>query len=286
MKIMLDGGNGLLGYDVAKILSAHHDTFVIKGRRDLDLNDFTALREKIESEKPDCYIHIAGIKDVDDAQRDPVGAYALNTIVPANIALVTGNMGIPMIHISTGGVFDGNTDKPYKEDDPVAPVNTYGNTKLKAEELVRYFNPKSFIIRVPLLFGAHGGKDRNPILKMLSRLEAGERGLLYTTDQISNPTYVVDIAYALEEVLESDKYGTYHLCNTSAASRYEYFSYIAHKMGYGDDATKPCLMGVKFAPREKNVVLDGSLFENTFHHPMRTWMEAMDDCIKEIKSEN
>ena len=113
MKIMLDGGNGLLGYDIAKILSEHHDTIVIKGRKDLDLNDFTALREKIESEKPDCYIHIAGIKDVDDAQRDPVGAYALNTIVPANIALITGNMGIPMIHISTGGVFDGNTDKPY-----------------------------------------------------------------------------------------------------------------------------------------------------------------------------
>ena len=285
MKIMMDGGNGLLGYDVAQILSEKHETVVIRGRKDLDLNDFTALREKIESEKPDCYIHIAGIKDVDDAQRDPVGAYALNTIVPANIALITGNMGIPMIHISTGAVFDGNTDRPYKENDPFNPVNTYGRTKLKAEELVRYFNPKSYIIRVPLLFGAHGGKERNPILKMIDRLEKGERGLQYTTDQVSNPTYVADIARALELLLVSDKYGTYHLGNREAATRYEYFSYSAEKLGYGKDATEPCLMGVKFAPREKNVVLDGSLFEETFNCRMRTWKQAMDDCIQEIKTQ-
>ena len=148
---------------------------------------------------------------------------------------------------------------------------------------MRYFNEKSFIVRVPLLFGAHGGIDRNPILKMKKRLEDGEKGLRYTTDQLSNPSYVLDLARAFEKLLDSDLYGTYNIGNNGEVSRYDYFRHIAMKLGFSGDELEPCLMGVKFAPREKSVVLDVTKFENTFGMKMRTWQEAMEDCVREIK---
>ena len=285
MKIIVDGVGGLLGSDVAAVLSKNHEVIAIHGRKQVDLTKFEEVKQLVELVDPDVFVHIAGMKDVDDSQRDPIGAYAINTLAPRNIAVVTGNRNKVMIHISSGAVFDGELGRPYTEFDQTNPVNIYGHSKLEAEELVRSYNHQSFIIRVPLLFGAHGSRLTNPIFRMIRRLEAGERGLQYTTDQLSNPSYTIDIAQAMEVLLGSEAYGTYNIGNSGEVSRYDYFKHIAQKMGYSGDELEPCLMGVKFAPREKSVVLDCRLFEETFHYRMRKWQEAMDDCIRQIKEE-
>ena len=283
MKIIVDGTNGLLGSDIVKVLSSKHEVIEIKGHADLDLTDYQAVKSKVEEVRPDVFIHCAGMKDVDDAQRDPIGAYAINTLAPKNIAVVTNALGIKMIHISSGAVFDGELGRPYTEYDKTNPVNTYGHSKLLAENEVKAYNPKSFVVRVPLLFGHNGRKSTNPVYKMIDKLDAGENDLPYTTDQLSNPTYCEDIAKALEVMLDSEAYGTYNVCNTGEVSRYDYFKYIAEHLGYDGSRLKPVLMGVKFAPREKSVVLDGTFFEKTFHYKMRSWQEAMEDNLKYLK---
>lgn len=283
MKIIVDGTNGLLGSDIAKVLSEKHEVIELKGHEDCDLTDYEQVKKKIEEIMPDVFIHCAGMKDVDDSERNPIGAYAINTLAPKNIALVTAKHNIKLFHISSGAVFDGELGRPYTEYDRTNPVNTYGHSKLLAETEVKTYNKKSFIVRVPLLFGHNGRRSGNPVYKMIDRLNAGENDLPYTTDQLSNPTYCEDIGKAIEVMLDSEAYGTYNVCNSGEVSRYDYFKYIAEHLGYDGNRLKPVLMGVKFARREKSVILDGTFFEKTFNYKMRSWTEAMDENLKFIE---
>lgn len=279
MKIIVDGVNGLLGSDIYEVLKRNYDVIPIYGQKDVDLTDYKAVKQFVQKNKPDIFIHCAGLKDVDVAQKDPLTTYNINTLATRNIAVTTAAIKSKMVHISSAAVFDGSLDRPYCEFDITNPVNIYGHSKYLAENEVKIYNNHSFIIRVPLLFGHNGRKETNPIYKMKKRLENGESDLLYTTDQISNPTYTVDVAKAIEIIMITDAYGTYNVGNSGEASRYDYFKYIAEKMGFDGTRIKPTLMGVKFAPREKKVVLDTSLIKKAFSIEMRSWQDAMEECL-------
>lgn len=281
MRIILDGAGGMLGSEIYRKLNDDYDVMAFWHRQDLDLCNYKIVREV--AEEADLWIHTAAMKDVDTAEKNEKESLRINTLATKNIALATGNVGIPIIHFSTSSVFDGHLNRSYNEFDPTHPLNYYGYTKLLAEENVKLYNRKHFILRVPLLFGAHGNPLTNPLLKMKELLDKGEKRIPYAIDQITNPTSCADVASAICCLITSDIYGTYHVCNIGEASRYDMHLYCANQLGYSKEYLQPVSAAVKFAPREKKVILDGSLFENTFNIKMRNWCDAMDEVIQECQ---
>lgn len=281
MKILIDGGSGLLGSELTYMLKNRHDLKILKGRKDADITDYHGLKKVIANFHPDVIIHCAGIKDIDFAEKNPSICYEVNVLGTKNMAVITGNLGIPIVHISSGSVYDGELGLPYTEFDKPHPVNVYGYSKLIAEENVKAYNRKHFILRLPLLFGIHGSKERNMIYSMKEKLAAGET-LSYSVEQICNPTYCMDVAKVIDVMIDTDAFGTYNICNSGNASRYEFYTYIAMKLGYSNKSISPVSGDTNYAKREKNIEFNPIAFQSTFQFRMRDWHEAMDECIKPL----
>lgn len=282
MKVIITGVSGLLGADIARVFEREHEVIALKGRKELNLTDAQAVMEYMLEKKPDLIINCAGFRMVDAAEEQRRMTYAINTFGAKNAALAASKLDIPLIHISSDSVFDGETEVPYHEYDKTNPINTYGRSKLMAEQEVRAVCRKHFIIRVPLLFGANGYTHSNYIYMMMEKLEAGER-ITYTTDQMCSPTYCVDVAEELLNMADTEFYGTYHIANTGTASRYNFYSACAAGLGYSVNHLVPILQKDRSAKRAKNTMFDSIAYTNTFHRTLRSWQDALEECLEEIK---
>lgn len=283
MKVIVTGASGLLGADIARVFAKEHEVIALKGRKELNLTDAQAVMEYMEGHKPDLIIHSAGFRMVDAAEEQRRMTFAINTFGTKNVALAAAKLDIPMIHISSDSVFDGETEVPYHEYDTTNPINTYGQSKLMAEQEVRAIHRKHFIIRLPLLFGAEGYTHSNYIFMMMDKLDAGEK-ISYTIDQMCSPTYCVDVAKELLVMAKTEYYGTYHIANTGIASRYDFYSACAAGLGYSTDQLIPILQKDRSAKRAKNTMFDSIAYTNTFHRTLRDWHEALDECLEEIRA--
>ncbi|HHU48224.1 MAG: dTDP-4-dehydrorhamnose reductase [Caldicoprobacterales bacterium] len=284
MKVIVTGASGLLGADIVRSFKkTGHAVIGLMGRKMLDVTKAKDVIEFVSEKKPDLVIHCAGFRMVDLAEKDPVTTYSVNTLGSKNVALACQKQDIPMVHISSDSVFDGESNKPYTEFDPPNPVNVYGHSKLMAECEVRTHCHKHFIIRVPLLFGALGYRESNYIYQMVRRLKDGER-LKFTTDQLCSPTYTKDVGDTLVQMVDSEYYGLYHLANQGEASRYCFYSYCAEKLGFSTDNIQPILQEEKPARRPKNTLFASISFNHTFPDlVMRDWRSAVEECVVELK---
>lgn len=282
MKVVVTGASGLLGADIVRVFEREHEVLALKGRKELNLTDAQAVMEYMKEKKPDLLINCAGFRMVDTAEEQRRMTFAINTYGAKNAALAASMLDIPLIHISSDSVFDGETEVPYHEYDKTNPINTYGQSKLMAEQEVRAVHRKHFIIRVPLLFGANGYTHSNYIYMMMEKLDAGEK-ITYTTDQMCSPTYCVDVAKELLNMAETEYYGTYHVANTGTASRYDFYCACALGLGYSADQLVPILQKDRSAKRAKNTMFDSIAYTNTFHRTLRDWHEALEECLKEMK---
>ncbi len=284
MKVIVTGASGLLGADIAAVFAREHEVVALKGRKELDLTDAQAVLAFMQEMKPDLIINCAGFRMVDMAEEQRRMTFAINTFGAKNAALAAARLDIPLIHISSDSVFDGETKVPYHEYDKTNPINTYGQSKLMAESEVRAVHRKHFIIRVPLLFGAKGYQHSNYIYMMMEKLDAGET-VSYTTDQMCSPTYCRDVAEELLNMAQTPYYGTYHIANTGIASRYEFYSACALGLGYSVNRLVPILQKDRSAKRAKNTMFDSIAYTNTFHRTLRGWKEALGECLEEIKEQ-
>ena len=282
MKVIITGASGLLGADIARVFEREHEVIALKGRKELNLTDAQAVMEYMLEKNPDLIITCAGFRMVDAAEEQRRMTYAINTFGAKNAALAASKLDIPLIHISSDSVFDGETEVPYHEYDKTNPINTYGRSKLMAEQEVRAVCRKHFIIRVPLLFGANGYTHSNYIYMMMEKLEAGE-SITYTTDQMCSPTYCVDVAEELLHMADTEFYGTYHIANTGTASRYNFYSACAVGLGYSVNQMVPILQKDRSAKRAKNTMFDSIAYTDTFHRTLRSWQDALEECLEEIK---
>jgi dTDP-4-dehydrorhamnose reductase len=163
-------------------------------------------------------INTAAMTDVDGCTRDPAAAYRANGLGPQNIALAAAASGAEVLHISTNEVFDGAATQPYCEWQPrqshqrLWTLQTGG--RVYTEQLLTRF----YIVRTAWLYAAEG---RNFPHRMIQLADERER-LRVVTDEIANPTYVVDLAAAIVQLIQTHAYGLYHLVNAGTASRYEF----------------------------------------------------------------
>lgn len=235
MKILIAGAKGLLGKRVVTTLEA--DGMIVSGFDvdQVDISNFNAVKAVVQAEKPDLIINCAAWTDVDGCAREPEKALQINGYGPQNLAIASHQIGAGILHISSNEVFNGKQSTPYLEYDTTEATNPYSVSKLVAERAIVAVNPRHYIVRTAWLFDAGG---RNFIHAILNATKAG-RALRVVTDEVANPTYNVDLAQAIGQLIKTGRYGTYHLVNSGACSRYTFARHVLDCAGFGDVEITP-----------------------------------------------
>ncbi|MEK6202069.1 MAG: dTDP-4-dehydrorhamnose reductase, partial [Desulfobulbaceae bacterium] len=212
--ILLTGANGQVGYEVSRLASERGWPLTALTRQQLDIGDGEAVERIVAQLQPALIINAAAYTAVDRAEQEVEAAMRANRKGPANLAASCQGRHIPLIHLSTDYVFDGNKAEAYDEVDTAAPTGVYGLSKWEGEEEVRSRLRQHLIIRVSWVFGPHG----NNFVKTMLRLAAERDELRVVADQRGCPTYATHIACALLSLADKIRqgtdisWGTYHLC--------------------------------------------------------------------------
>lgn len=214
MKILVTGATGQLGWDVVKELKKRNIECRGVGSKELDITDKEAVFAYIRGYRPDAVIHCAAYTAVDKAEDEPEQCRDVNVNGTAYIAEACREIDAKMVYISTDYVFGDDGDSPHEVDDPVHPLNVYGRTKWEGEEAVRHTLKKYFIVRISWVFGEHG----NNFVKTMLRLGQTHKEISVVADQFGAPTYTADLAPFLCDMAQTEKFGTYHVCNGGCCS--------------------------------------------------------------------
>jgi dTDP-4-dehydrorhamnose reductase len=278
MKILVTGAAGRLGGKLLTTLAERgHEVsgadIVGENVLRVDIGDFEATRALVADVKPDVVVHPAAWTDVDGCAKDPEKAIAINGFGTQHVALAAANVGAAIMYVSSNEVFDGNSDRPYREYDVTNPINPYGYSKWVGERALVNINPRHYIVRTSWLF-AHGGK--NFIQAVLNNAVAGKQ-LRIVTDEVANPTYNDDLAEAIGRLVETERFGVYHMVNEGGCSRWEFARYFLDKLGYADTPVEKIVLADW--PRASVPPHYASLSNLAGKHigiTLRPWQEAVD----------
>lgn len=285
MKVLVTGVKGQLGYDTVKELEKRGYTAIGVDIEEMDITDSDSVRKVISDVAPDAVIHCAAWTAVDAAEDEEniSKVRAVNAGGTKNIAQVCKELDCKMIYISTDYVFDGQGTEPWKPDcKDYKPLCVYGQTKLEGELTVSQLLDKYFIVRIAWVFGVNG---KNFIKTMLS-VGKNHDSIRVVNDQIGTPTYTFDLARLLVDMIETDKYGYYHVTNEGGyISWYDFTCEIFRQAGYTTEVipVTTAEYGLSKASRPFNSRLDKSkLIENGFT-PLPVWQDALSRYLKEIE---
>jgi dTDP-4-dehydrorhamnose reductase len=224
MKIAVIGGNGQLGTDVISAFAGHGDEVSSLTHADIEISDLASVSRVFAQIQPQVIVNTAAMHHVENCEREPEKAFAVNAIGPRNLAMLARDLDAVLMHVSTDYVFDGSKGSPYVEEDKPLPLNAYGITKLAGEHFVRATAPKHFVIRTSGLYGqspcrAKGGLNFIELMLKLAR----ERGEVRVVDsEVVSPTSTAELAQQIVQLSHSDCYGLYHATAEGSCSWYEF----------------------------------------------------------------
>jgi dTDP-4-dehydrorhamnose reductase len=281
MKIAITGANGLFGCGLVRVIGAKHSVYPMT-RATADLTDIDAVRRALTTNKPDVLIHSAGIPDPDLCESEPERAFKNNVLATRNVVNVARELSFPVAHISTDAVFDGTANTPRIETDVVGPVSVYGKTKLLAEEAVAGLD-HHWIFRVSVLFGP--GKDNF----VDNGLRALRMGGTYTvaSDQQGTATDTLNATSKILEVMESGRYGLFHLCNQGACTRLELARQAAILANLPPENVvgKPMAEMKRKAPRPAYSVMEMKALTDAGISLPRHWKDALAEHIAQFAAD-
>ena len=271
MRVLVTGAGGQLGLELAEILPGRDHEVVALARGELDIADPSIVERAMEAHSPEIVVNAAAYTNVDGCETEMDLAYSVNALGPRNLAQACERRGCEMLHVSTNYVFDGERDRPYEPFDLPNPISAYGRTKLAGEEYVKHLVSRWYIVRSAGVYG----RGRNFVRTMLR--VAGERDVLKVKDdEFISPTYARDLAEGIAEVVESGRYGLYHLTNSGSCSWYEFTREIFRLAGVEVEVVP--IPGSEYplpAARPANGVLSSlGSFE------LRHWREALADYLE------
>lgn len=297
MKVLVTGTSGQLGYDVMMELKKRGHEGIGADRADsdadfehviLDITDAKKVLEVVSEIKPDAIVHCAAWTNVDGAEdpnnRDLV--MAVNVDGTKNLAEAAKSVDAKLMYISTDYVFNGQGSDAWQPDDKnYAPLNVYGESKLKGELEVSRILDKYFIVRIAWVFGKNGKN----FIKTMVELGKTHPELTIVSDQVGTPTYTFDLARLLVDMIETDKYGYYHATNEGGYISWAEFAEEIFKDASMDVKVVPVTTeeyeakaGKTVAKRPFNSRLDKTkLVENGFT-PLPDWRDAVKRYLKEM----
>lgn len=223
LKILVTGVNGQLGHDCIRELKERGYTNILGiDKNELDITDREAVIKYISEYQPDIVMHNAAWTAVDKAEEFKDKVYEVNALGPKHIAEACKKVDAAMIYISTDYVFSGIGDTPFEVDDEKCGLSIYGKTKSAGEDFVKSILDKYFILRTSWVFGING----NNFIKTMLKLSATHKELNVVSDQIGSPTYTFDLSKLMCDMMETNKYGIYHVTNEGYTSWASFASYI------------------------------------------------------------
>ncbi len=218
LKLLLIGANGQLGYTLRSALQPLGEIQPLT-RQDVDLQDQNKLREIVLALQPDGVINASAYTAVDQAEKEPELAWAINAHAPQTLAEVTKTLGIPFFHVSTDYVFDGRKNTPYLETDTPHPLGVYGQSKLAGEQAIQSVGGDYGIVRTAWVYGVAG---KGNFMKTMLRLGQSRDSLGVVMDQVGCPTSTVDLAQAIADLYRVQARGIYHFTNSGVCSWYDF----------------------------------------------------------------
>ncbi|MCW5701074.1 MAG: dTDP-4-dehydrorhamnose reductase [Bradyrhizobium sp.] len=291
-RLLVTGAGGQVGTELAAEAAGAGFAVVAPPRAELDITDGGAVAAAIAAAKPDAVVNAAAYTAVDRAESEPEQARAVNARAPGILGKACDRAGIPLLHISTDYVFDGKSERPWREDDPVAPLGVYGASKAEGEAALRAAAPRHIILRTAWVFSPHG----NNFVKTMLRLASTRDELAVVDDQRGSPTSATEIAQALlalaasaVEARPADApiWGTYHFCNAGVTSWCGFARAIMAGAAVRGGATArirpiPAADYPTPARRPTFSALDCTKLKTVFGIEPRPWEEALDGTLDRL----
>jgi len=278
MRILIVGGGGQLAFALAKVLAKYDVT--APTHRELDITDRQGVLRCVAEVRPDIVINTAAIPSVEECERRPAEAMHVNCVGTWYLASACHDTGATMVQVSTDYVFDGRKGRSYTEADATNPLNVYGLSKAASEDVVRALCPRHYVIRTAKLFGPTSGETTaNFVVGMLAQARDA-RAVKAVADDVMSPTFTVDVAAKISELLETEHYGTYHVTNHGECSRFELAETLYRLAGI-DVAVEP-VTAAEFgglAVRPTNTALDNFRLASLGMDDLRPWEAALEEYV-------
>lgn len=279
MKLLVTGVKGQLGHDIVKECEKRGIDAVGVDIEEMDITDAAACERVIREARVDAVVHCAAYTAVDAAEDNVALSRKINAEGTENIVRVCRELDIKMMYFSTDYVFNGEGERPWRTDDKREPLNVYGQTKYEGELAVENSLEKYFILRIAWVFGVNGKN----FIKTMLRLGKEKGAVSVVNDQIGSPTYTADLAVLVVDMIQTDRYGTYHATNEGLCSWYAFACQIFKEAGMDVKVTPVSSDAFPAkAKRPFNSRMDKSkLTENGFSL-LPSWQDALRRYLKEI----
>jgi dTDP-4-dehydrorhamnose reductase len=277
-RVVITGGNGQLGTDLAEQLGERADVLAL-GHADLDIADDDAVRRVIDEHRPDTVFNCAAYHNVDLCETEEEMSFRINAVAVKRMAERCTAAGAKLVHFSTNYVFDGRREEPYGEDDLPSPRSIYAISKLAGEQTALTYGHGALVVRGAGLYGLHGSgqKGGNFVTRMLGRAREGQQ-IRMVSDQRLQPTFTRDLATAVIEAVERDVSGILHLTAGGACSWLEFTEAIYEIAGIDVDVEAVTTSGP--VDRPLNGVLARPRADQLGLTPLRDWREALEDYMQ------
>jgi dTDP-4-dehydrorhamnose reductase len=280
--IVVFGASGQLGQCLKQVAGIKQiNNIIFPPETEANILDMEAISKVFEQYKPAYVINCAAYTAVDKAEDDIDMARKINRTGAANLATQCKTSGAVLVHISTDFIFKGDKPYPLIESDIAEPISIYGLTKLEGEQDIENILPRHYILRTSWLYSEHG----NNFAKTMLKLGAEREELKIIADQIGTPTYAIDLAGAVLDIITSGKenYGVYHYSNEGVTSWYDFAKAIFDLAGskvkaypirtseYPTRATRPAFS-----------VMDKAKIKTTFNIQIPYWRDSLAVCLEKL----
>ena len=228
MRVAVTGANGQLGTDVCSVFREAGHAVTAWTHDDVEVADQQQVNAALGDIKPDVVINTAAMHNVEACEADPDQAFRVNAVGTRNLAIGSETASARFVHVSTDYIFDGEKRAPYVETDAPGPLNVYANSKVAGEFFALRESSRAYVVRISGLFGsspcrAKGG--RNFVTTML-KLASERDEVRVVNDEFVSPTYSIDAARQLLQLLNTDIFGIYHLTGEGSCSWHEFAAKI------------------------------------------------------------
>lgn len=288
-KVFITGCGGMLGEAVHSVWSKVADVKCtdIDTKSDFisfgDVRDFADMQRQIDEFDPDLIIHLAAYTSLEYCEKHTADAFKTNTESTKNLADIALKKDIPLVYISTAGIYDGKKEF-YTEDDLPIPISVYGQSKYEGEIYVKEHVKKYFVFRAGWMMGGGPSKDKKFVAKVMKQIQTGAKELYVVDDKLGTPTYTYDFAKNMLLVVSKDAYGLYNMICDGSCSRYDVACEIVKILGRDDikviKVNSDYFKEEYFAPRPASEKLIPKKLKEQNLYIMRPWKQCLKEYIQ------
>ena len=286
-KVLITGASGQLGLALYRLLQANSAYELLRTNafadednkiQALDITEEFAVREYIQTHKPDIIINCAAMTAVDLCETEQETAYRINALGPKYLAMAAEQIGAKLVHVSTDYVYDGLGNEPYTEEATPNPLSVYGKTKLAGDEFVQAACKKHFVLRTAWVYGE--GKN---FVKTMLRLAESNNKIRVVADQYGTPTSALELARVIVFLMNTESYGIYHATGEGSTSWFEFAKAIFEETGKTVELEAISTSEYKVAAKRPMFsVLDNKALRERHGYIMKEWKMAFQEYVKEL----